>query len=146
MLNSREDGVDEVWCVVDREAAAARKDCLRACAVAKTAKHRKGQQFELAISNPCFEVWVLLHFERSARPFANCQEVIRSLKQHRPEYTKSNKVVLDGTLGLLEAALANATWLRAQGVALPSTRSEEHTSELQSLMRISYAVFCLTKK
>src|SRR3546814_7163240 len=27
-----------------------------------------------------------------------------------------------------------------------STRSEEHTSELQSLMRISYAVFCLTKK
>src|SRR3546814_1332807 len=29
--------------------------------------------------------------------------------------------------------------------ALPG-RSEEHTSELQSLMRISYAVFCLTKK
>src|SRR3546814_4341288 len=26
-----------------------------------------------------------------------------------------------------------------------ATRSEEHTSELQSLMRISYAVFCLTK-
>src|SRR3546814_17317754 len=28
----------------------------------------------------------------------------------------------------------------------PPTRSEEHTSELQSLMRISYAVFCLKKK
>src|SRR3546814_3929541 len=28
----------------------------------------------------------------------------------------------------------------------PRERSEEHTSELQSLMRISYAVFCLTKK
>src|SRR3546814_3591964 len=28
----------------------------------------------------------------------------------------------------------------------PSSRSEEHTSELQSLMRISYAVFCLKKK
>src|SRR3546814_10524827 len=28
----------------------------------------------------------------------------------------------------------------------PLSRSEEHTSELQSLMRISYAVFCLTKK
>src|SRR3546814_3892779 len=27
-----------------------------------------------------------------------------------------------------------------------ANRSEEHTSELQSLMRISYAVFCLTKK
>src|SRR3546814_4477122 len=30
--------------------------------------------------------------------------------------------------------------------APPSDRSEEHTSELQSLMRISYAVFCLKKK
>src|SRR3546814_4883863 len=28
----------------------------------------------------------------------------------------------------------------------PDARSEEHTSELQSLMRISYAVFCLKKK
>src|SRR3546814_10203517 len=31
-------------------------------------------------------------------------------------------------------------------VPAPPTRSEEHTSELQSLMRISYAVFCLKKK
>src|SRR3546814_4894914 len=30
--------------------------------------------------------------------------------------------------------------------AAPMARSEEHTSELQSLMRISYAVFCLKKK
>src|SRR3546814_4024040 len=37
---------------------------------------------------------------------------------------------------------------RGQGAAqaAPSERSEEHTSELQSLMRISYAVFCLKKK
>src|SRR3546814_5595839 len=35
----------------------------------------------------------------------------------------------------------------AQAPAYPSiVRSEEHTSELQSLMRISYAVFCLKKK
>src|SRR3546814_7045719 len=32
-----------------------------------------------------------------------------------------------------------------QAALLPITRSEEHTSELQSLMRISYAVFCLKK-
>src|SRR3546814_2140408 len=31
-------------------------------------------------------------------------------------------------------------------VLAPVSRSEEHTSELQSLMRISYAVFCLKKK
>src|SRR3546814_8691988 len=32
------------------------------------------------------------------------------------------------------------------GIHRPTSRSEEHTSELQSLMRISYAVFCLKKK
>src|SRR3546814_4153977 len=32
------------------------------------------------------------------------------------------------------------------GDGRPDDRSEEHTSELQSLMRISYAVFCLKKK
>src|SRR3546814_5834890 len=32
------------------------------------------------------------------------------------------------------------------GAGLAGVRSEEHTSELQSLMRISYAVFCLKKK
>src|SRR3546814_8476461 len=38
-------------------------------------------------------------------------------------------------------ALETATWAEAT-----TARSEEHTSELQSLMRISYAVFCLKKK
>src|SRR3546814_1339055 len=44
----------------------------------------------------------------------------------------------------------NGAHLRAvvvgEGANLGFTRSEEHTSELQSLMRISYAVFCLNKK
>src|SRR3546814_5205176 len=39
-------------------------------------------------------------------------------------------------------ALAEAKAAAARG----EVRSEEHTSELQSLMRISYAVFCLKKK
>src|SRR3546814_4095191 len=35
---------------------------------------------------------------------------------------------------------------QSSGMPLAQGRSEEHTSELQSLMRISYAVFCLKKK
>src|SRR3546814_8434527 len=37
-------------------------------------------------------------------------------------------------------------WVRPYQKPHPPIRSEEHTSELQSLMRISYAVFCLKKK
>src|SRR3546814_8249544 len=36
--------------------------------------------------------------------------------------------------------------IRTEAGADAASRSEEHTSELQSLMRISYAVFCLKKK
>src|SRR3546814_3300253 len=42
----------------------------------------------------------------------------------------------DDSLGMARVSLSCA----------PDDRSEEHTSELQSLMRISYAVFCLKKK
>src|SRR3546814_1139677 len=46
------------------------------------------------------------------------------------------------------AAIDELDRARAAIVARPgdARRSEEHTSELQSLMRISYAVFCLKKK
>src|SRR3546814_3419771 len=40
----------------------------------------------------------------------------------------------------------NALGLRQPVLERPAYRSEEHTSELQSLMRISYAVFCLKTK
>src|SRR3546814_7961264 len=40
-------------------------------------------------------------------------------------------------------AVHEFSWVRVGGVS--ATRSEEHTSELQSIMRISYAVFCLKK-
>src|SRR3546814_5467253 len=64
----------------------------------------------------------------------------------------------DGVIGLTrdEAALraqwrhwfeVEMAWLDRSRIPLfHTTRSEEHTSELQSLMRISYAGFCLTKK
>src|SRR3546814_10111154 len=52
--------------------------------------------------------------------------------------------VLDGALGLVgDDLVAGAVIAKALA---ERNRSEEHTSELQSLMRISYAVFCLKKK
>src|SRR3546814_9364673 len=42
--------------------------------------------------------------------------------------------------------LAQRCSIHAPRVLTEQKRSEEHTSELQSLMRISYAVFCLKKK
>src|SRR3546814_4942312 len=60
-------------------------------------------------------------------------------------------ILLTGTRGVGKTTLARivAKCLNCEiGVSADpcGVRSEEHTSELQSLMRISYAVFCLQKK
>src|SRR3546814_4732532 len=63
----------------------------------------------------------------------------------------------DDVAGVIEAEIAPAIepfliddfedrMIERLGVDEGADRSEEHTSELQSLMRISYAVFCLKKK
>src|SRR3546814_2638357 len=69
-------------------------------------------------------------------------EHAHGLRQRRGPNAKSS---------LHKAHLAPDAGLQAPGASLSFAqgshdRSEEHTSELQSLMRISYAVFCLKKK
>src|SRR3546814_1310783 len=53
-------------------------------------------------------------------------------------------LIIAGMLFVLYGGVATPSEAAGAGAFL--TRSEEHTSELQSLMRISYAVFCLKKK
>src|SRR3546814_4209452 len=87
--------------------------------------------------------------------------LFRSRASGRPAFEVGDMVAHDAAmLAIARATAANAHLLeRACGQAQPCgrllgvqewasrpCRSEEHTSELQSLMRISYAVFCLKKK
>src|SRR3546814_2967123 len=63
--------------------------------------------------------------------------------------TKDGLAIADATMAVLAGdvgimPLANV-FRQSTGRANVTYRSEEHTSELQSLMRISYAVFCLKK-
>src|SRR3546814_1901977 len=61
-------------------------------------------------------------------------------------HNHGNYVVSLGTVCRWLAEQAEALGAEIYPGARKSTRSEEHTSELQSLMRISYAVFCLKQK
>src|SRR3546814_5020894 len=69
-----------------------------------------------------------------------------------PKTAMEKKIVNDVTAyirALADLRGRNAAWAEQavrEGASLPAAeRSEEHTSELQSLMRISYAVFCWKK-
>src|SRR3546814_9101733 len=65
-----------------------------------------------------------------------------------PECTPTGPAALSRSEFAIEMIFACNQNVGEEPVSLPpcGQRSEEHTSELQSLMRISYAVFCLKKK
>ena len=72
---------DEIWCVFDTEVEA-RSTFNEAIALAKE------HGFKLAISNPAFEYWLLLHFEHTTRSFHTSREVRDTLRKHLPDYAK----------------------------------------------------------
>src|SRR3546814_3592651 len=75
---------------------------------------------------------------------ADRQIVFRGHQQHREHFVDAAqpaRVELDH----VDRAFGHELF-EHDAVLAHLARSEEHTSELQSLMRISYAVFCLTKK
>src|SRR3546814_7771021 len=102
-------------------------------------------------------------FDVEARRLRLCRELLVE-RQIIARYLKKQDWSHAGWIMLLELYVADTVDKRlpvsslgyASGVSIPtatrqtiemeSCRSEEHTSELQSLMRNSYAVFCLKKK
>src|SRR3546814_2609427 len=74
--------------------------------------------------------------------FRNLVEAIEAMNP--PEQLRAS--ARERILGLLAARLHFADDEKRHPEIVTQERSEEHTSELQSLMRISYAVFCLKKK
>ena len=73
---------DQIWCVFDREANNEAADFQAAVDFADD----ETKKLKLAISNPCFEYWYLLHFVESDAPYAGGQELKRALGKHIPGY------------------------------------------------------------
>ena len=70
---------DEVWCVVDVDEF----DLSSTFQVAR----RSG--VKLAVSNPCFELWLLLHHEDYHGRLEQCAAAYRRVKKHVPAYDKT---------------------------------------------------------
>src|SRR3546814_19812853 len=86
-------------------------------------------------------------FSRHGRPRATCTleglGATERLTQALARDVHDRVTVVDANTGINVDALIHTVRLEVQAPnRLVATRSEEHTSELQSLMRISYDVFC----
>src|SRR3546814_4270798 len=77
-------------------------------------------------------------------PDQSGEKVLPGHDDSAPTNFRPGKVVLRATL--LAAILFGVFYINYLNGWIGTGRSEEHTSELQSLMRITYAVFCLKKK
>src|SRR3546814_7801369 len=73
------------------------------------------------------------------------QELETLLQRQLAEPTRWSRGSIQGDCSCIPETQVMLVPFQAQGEAA-ADRSEEHTSELQSLMRISYAVFCLKNK
>src|SRR3546814_6647886 len=85
-------------------------------------------------------------FDRVRENFRNLRVAPVELLNRSVNQTLSRTIITSVVAFLSALALYLYGGGSLEGMALSQMRSEEHTSELQSLMRISYAVFCLKKK
>ncbi|MCA1704207.1 MAG: RloB family protein [Actinobacteria bacterium] len=88
-----DDEFDEVWCVIYSDEYD----------LEPTARLAAGQGVRLAVSNPCFELWLLLHHRDHSAHLGDADAVIRQLTQYVPGYQKNTLRFADFESGVLEA-------------------------------------------
>lgn len=106
-------GYDKIYCIFDRDG---HESFHRAREKIKALASRKRKAFPImeAISIPCFELWVLLHFEKSDAPFDRCADVIDRVRTHMPDYEKANAAIAKQLIANIDNAIGNAAWLEAR--------------------------------
>jgi hypothetical protein len=120
---NKQNDFDRVFCVVDGD----KSERIEA------ARRRIGKRsdLELIVSTPCFEVWLLLHFEASDAPFVECAKVCDRLRQQLPDYVKGQRYDFARIVSRSDDAISNAEWLAARGLDNPAT----HLHRLLILIR-----------
>ncbi len=126
-IDNRDGRYDEVWCVLDVEEPNRRRLAAEAVELAENS------DISLCLSNPCFEVWLLSHFERKAGAFTKCDRVIDKLKKHwaksgGPPYRKNDGRIYQRVQGFTETAIGNARWVRETHHGLVKNTAECNSS------------------
>ncbi len=76
---------DRIWCVIDVEVPTPHDS------LAPAIDKAKANGLDIALSNPSFEYWYLLHFEKTSALMQSNQEVMQRLKKHHPQYKKNDR-------------------------------------------------------
>lgn len=96
-----EESYDDIYCVIDRDTHDSFHEAITMAG--------KSKKIKMIVSIPCFEYWLLLHFEYTSKPFIGvgnascCDVLIKELKKHIPSYEKGNFFSLDNYINILKS-------------------------------------------
>lgn len=110
-------GYDYAFCVFDRNGHASFEEARRRITECST-RVRRPLPLREAVSIPCFEIWILLHFQNTDRPFENCNAVIGHIEGNNyiADYSKADPKLFKLIKDRLERAVENARWLEGKAV------------------------------
>jgi hypothetical protein len=106
-------------------------------------KNRDGRRIaiELVRNKPCFEFWLLLHFEYTARPYQDTAGVLADLRRHLTAYDKANAQIFKQVQTGLDRATAHVKRLKrelaASGANAPDSDMDVLVERLLSMRRSS---------
>lgn len=116
----KDDGFNHVFALIDMDKIIQDNktvDYQHAKAVAQ------GKGVIILENNPCFEIWLLLHFVHTGKLFSNCSDVVTELRKYIPDYSKGEKFLNAAGLyrryrqQLFETAIVNAKRLEVNRAA-----------------------------
>lgn len=100
---------DRVWCIIDVEAPTEQPSLVKALNKARD------NEVEVALSNPCFEYWYLLHFKKTSVLMQTNKKVLQELNKamqavdkKAPKYKKNDKTFFSRVYPLTADAIKNA--------------------------------------
>lgn len=118
---------DQVWCVFDRDHHANIDQALDMA---------QAHDIRIALSTPCFEVWLILHFSYSTMPYNDCADVIGHLNGHLESPYDKSAMPMTELFPFLDTAVTNARRLRANNKATetdnPLTDVDKLIEEIRS--------------
>ena len=130
-----------MYCVVDHDGHDSAVNKLKADLEAID-RRRKSPRVRMALSNPCFELWLLLHFEFTDRPYASlpggksaCDSVIERLRRHLPAYRKNEANQFGPLMELVGNAMQNASRLSEARASQPANFPHTDIGELAAKLR-----------
>ncbi len=71
---------DEIWIIIDRDGYTKHPQVFD--------RAKNFSDIKIGFSSPCFEFWLLLHFEYTSAPFTDCDSTIKKLENYLPDYIK----------------------------------------------------------